>query len=104
VPPLGPQQHATLGRKHFAAYFAPRFKDILQLCDRHGVDHRTPMNQTPLIAAAAAGNVALVEALLAGGANPELTDHLGATRCTGRCSRRSATRSSPAGRFPRSTS
>ena len=71
------QQRATLGRKHFVTYFAPRFKDILQQCDRHGLDHRTPMNQTPLIAAAAAGNVALVEALLERGANPELTDHLG---------------------------
>ncbi|MFN0301125.1 MAG: ankyrin repeat domain-containing protein [Burkholderiales bacterium] len=71
------RQRTTLGRKHFVTYFAPRFKDILQQCDRHGVDHRTPMNQTPLMAAAAAGNVALVEALLARGANPDLTDHLG---------------------------
>ena len=71
------RQRMTLGRKHFVPYFGPRFKDILQQCDRHGVDHRTPMNQTPLMAAAAAGNVALVEALLARGANPDLTDHLG---------------------------
>ena len=35
------------------------------------------MNQTPLMAAAAAGNVALAEALLARGADPDLTDHLG---------------------------
>ena len=35
------------------------------------------MNQTPLMAAAAAGNPALVEALLERGANPQLTDHLG---------------------------
>ena len=41
------------------------------------VEHRTPMNQTPLIAAAAAGNVPLVEALLARGANPDAIDHLG---------------------------
>lgn len=77
VTPMATKQSTALGRKHFAAYFSPRIKDILQLCDRHGVDHRTPMNQTPLIAAAAAGNVALVEALLARGANREHTDHLG---------------------------
>jgi len=75
LPQRGPR--TPLGRKHFSAYYAPRFKDILQQCDRHGVEHRTPMNQTPLIAAAAAGNVALVEALLARGADPERTDHLG---------------------------
>jgi hypothetical protein len=71
------QQRATLGRKHLSAYFSSRFKEVLQHCDRYGVDHRTPMNQTPLMAAAAAGNVALVESLLARGANPEATDHLG---------------------------
>ncbi|MCC7485343.1 MAG: hypothetical protein IT529_10190 [Burkholderiales bacterium] len=73
------QQRATLGRKHYVPYFAARFKDILQQCDRHGVDHRTPMNQTPLMAAAAAGNVVLVEGLLQRGANPESTDHMGRT-------------------------
>ena len=70
---------ASLGRKHYQGYFASRFKDILVLCDRYGIDHRTPMNQTPLMAAAAAGNVALVDALLARGANVDLTDHLGRT-------------------------
>jgi hypothetical protein len=71
------RQRSSLGRKHYVTYFSPRFKDILQACDRHGVDHRTPMNQTPLIAAAAAGNVGLVEALLDRGADRERTDHLG---------------------------
>jgi hypothetical protein len=70
-------QHRALGRKHYAAYFAKNIKDVLQQCDRHGVEHRTAMNQTPLIAAAAAGNAALVEALIARGADPEATDHLG---------------------------
>ena len=35
------------------------------------------MNQTPLMAAAAAGNVALVEALLERGADREAVDHYG---------------------------
>ena len=70
-------QRDTLGRKHYASYFAKNTKEILQQCDRYGIEHRTPMNQTPLIAAAAAGNLPLVEALLARGANPEATDHLG---------------------------
>jgi hypothetical protein len=78
APPYGPvPMPKGLARKHYATYFSPRIKDVLKLCDQHGVEHRTPMNQTPLIAAAAAGNVALVEALLARGANPEATDHLG---------------------------
>jgi hypothetical protein len=51
----------------------------MRQCDKHGVEHRTPMNQTPLMAAAAAaaGNVALIEALLARGAETSAIDHLG---------------------------
>ena len=70
-------QRDSLGRKHYLSYYARNFKDILQHCERHGVEHRTPMNQTPLIAAAAAGNVPLVEALLARGADTQASDHLG---------------------------
>lgn len=68
---------ATFGRRHYQPYFARNFKDILKLCDKHGVEHRTPMNQTPLMAAAAAGNVALVEALLERGADTGAVDHTG---------------------------
>jgi hypothetical protein len=67
----------TLGRRHYLPYFARNTKDILKLCDKHGVEHRTQMNQTPLMAAAAAGNVALVETLLARGADTAAVDHLG---------------------------
>ncbi|TAN52040.1 MAG: hypothetical protein EPN21_04975 [Methylococcaceae bacterium] len=71
------KQRATLGYKHLTPYYGKGYKDILRQCEKHGVDHRLPMNQTPLMAAAAAGNVALVEALLERGADQALTDHLG---------------------------
>ena len=71
------QQRATLGRKSFVPYFAHHFKDILRQCDQHGIEHRLPMNQTPLMAAAAAGNLLLVEALLERGADRETVDQYG---------------------------
>jgi hypothetical protein len=67
----------TLGRKSYVNYFAHNFKEILRQCDLYGVEHRLPMNQTPLMAAAAAGNIPLVEALLERGANLETVDHYG---------------------------
>jgi len=67
----------TFGRRHYQPYFSRNFKDILKLCDKHGVEHRTPMNQTPLMAAAAAGNLPLIEALLERGADTTAVDHLG---------------------------
>lgn len=71
------QQRATLGRKSFVPYYAHHFKDILRQCEQHGIEHRLPMNQTPLMAAAASGNLPLVEALLERGADREATDHYG---------------------------
>ncbi|HEY4721337.1 MAG TPA: ankyrin repeat domain-containing protein, partial [Anaerolineae bacterium] len=71
------QQHAVLARKSYVPYFANHFKDILRQCDQHGVDHRLQMNQTPLMAAAAAGNVPLIEALLERGADRDAVDHYG---------------------------
>lgn len=71
------KQRATLGYKHLMAYYGKNFKEVLRQCEQHGVNHRTPMNLTPLMGAAVAGNVALVEALLERGANLEATDHLG---------------------------
>jgi hypothetical protein len=71
------QQRATFGRKTYLPYFANHFKDILKQCEQYGIEHRLPMNLTPLMAAAAAGNVALVEALLECGADRDAVDHYG---------------------------
>ena len=90
-------------RKHLVPYFARNFKDVLRQCDTHGIDHRTSMNQTPLMAAAAAGNVALVEALLERGADRESTDHYGCNALHSPCARPSATHSLRAAPAPCST-
>jgi hypothetical protein len=71
------QQRATLGRKNYMAYFAKNTKEVLRQCDQYGLEHRLPMNQTPLMAAAVAGNVPLVEALVERGANREAVDQYG---------------------------
>jgi hypothetical protein len=71
------RQRATLGYKHLVSYYGRNVKEILRHCDKYGVDHRTAMNLTPLMSASVAGNVPLVETLLARGANPDLVDHLG---------------------------
>lgn len=71
------QQRAALARKYLAPYASRNFKEVLRQCDAHGIDHRTAMNQTPLMAAAAAGNIALAEALLERGADRGATDQYG---------------------------
>jgi hypothetical protein len=71
------RMRASVGRKSYAAYFSKNFKEILRQCDSHGLEHRLPGNLTPLMAAAAAGNVALVEALLDRGADQQNVDHFG---------------------------
>ena len=67
----------TLGRKSYLPYFSMQTKSILKQCDQYGTDHQLPMNQTPLMAAAASGNIALTEALLERGADREKTDQYG---------------------------
>lgn len=71
------QQGVSHRRRLLTPYAQRNFKEVLRQCDSYGLEHRTTMNQTPLIAAAAAGNVALVNALLERGADVDATDHYG---------------------------
>ena len=68
---------AALRQRHLQTYGAKNFKEILRLCDTHGVDHLTPVGGTPLMLAARAGNAALVDALLDKGAHPNTEDEFG---------------------------
>ena len=52
-------------------------RGILAKCNDYGVEYRTPINATPLMMAAVTGNLELLEALIARGANIEATDHYG---------------------------
>lgn len=65
--------------QHLVPWVKKNCKDLLALCDRHGVDHRTTLDATPLMLAAKAGNVALVEALLECGADVQARDLFGHT-------------------------
>jgi hypothetical protein len=70
---------SAIRQRHLQAYAAKNFKDILRLCDAHGVDHLTPLGGTPLMMAARAGNAALVDALIDRGADPASEDEFGQT-------------------------
>lgn len=69
----------ALHDKYLAPYAAKNFKSVLWDCDTYGTDYRAIPNATPLMLAARAGNVALLEALLARGADPEARDDFGHT-------------------------
>ncbi|AWP24753.1 hypothetical protein C4901_16695 [Acidiferrobacter sp. SPIII_3] len=70
-------QRPRIVKARLASYSRHHFNEIWNDCERYGLEHRTPMNQTPLMAAARAGNVPLVEALLEKGARRDSRDHLG---------------------------
>jgi hypothetical protein len=69
----------ALRQRQLQPYAARNFKDVLRQCDQYGIDHRTPTGSTPLMMAARAGNIALIDALLARGADPLTEDEFGHT-------------------------
>ena len=73
------QARASLAARYTAGYEKKNVKPILQHCDQYGVDHLTVTGATPLMLAAEAGNVALVDTLLDRGADLELRDPFGHT-------------------------
>ncbi len=68
--------NAGTAAKYFTDFGKHNFKEVLQRRDQYGVDHRTPMGTTPLMNAAAMGNVPLVDALMQRGADIEVRDVL----------------------------
>ncbi|GMU44111.1 MAG: ankyrin repeat domain-containing protein [Xanthomonadales bacterium] len=62
-----------------APCLAKNFKDLLRQCDQYGTEFRSPMNHTPLMQAALAGNLPLLEALIERGADLDAADDYGQT-------------------------
>jgi hypothetical protein len=80
-PALDPEDKAVqlLHQKHFEAYAFRNPGTVLRDVERHGVDHRTPFNLTPLMAAARVGNAPVARTLRDRGADPTATANHGFT-------------------------
>lgn len=68
-----------LQQKYYLAYQAKNPQVLRQQLQQFGIDFRNTFNQTPLMAATWLGNAALVEALVADGADIELVNNQGFT-------------------------
>jgi len=75
---LNEQNRAITGRTS-KPYEGPFFKSVLADCEKYGVDHRNPFNQTPLMIAVLKGNLKLARALLDAGADILAVDNSGLT-------------------------
>ena len=76
---LGYRAATSLRQRYLQAFTAHNFKDVLRQCDQYGVDHHTVTGGTPLMLAAVAGNMPLLDALLQRGADLQATDEFGHT-------------------------
>ena len=70
---------AGIAERQLAPWTKKTFKDVLAQCDQYGVDHRSVFDATPLMMAARAGNLPLVETLIERGADIEARDLFGQT-------------------------
>ena len=80
-PALDPEDKAVqlLHQKHFEAYAFKNPGTVLRDVEQYGIDHRTPFNLTPLMAAARVGNTPVAQTLIKRGADPTLTANHGFT-------------------------
>ena len=78
---------AMMRERQLRPYLGRSPKPVLQDCDLYGVDHKTYCGATPLMLAARAGNVGLVEQLLTRGADADLVDDYGHTAWMGALNR-----------------
>ncbi|MBI5813757.1 MAG: hypothetical protein HZB27_14775 [Meiothermus silvanus] len=79
TPSYGQEQFRDLERRILRVYEGRGWKEVLWEVKDFGPNFRTPLDLTPLMLAARAGNRALLEALLTLGADPEARDPFGYT-------------------------
>jgi len=79
-PAKDPAAHlAAIETRLYADYRTKDYLEVKRKSDRHGVNFRNPLNQTPLMVAAWLGLDDLAGWLMANGADPRLTDNWGRT-------------------------